>query len=194
MLAWFYHTQFILNVLLNLLTMNKFSFKNLSFPTSKDLIKAFVAVIAFGIISAATLSCKKSVSTPVRDPSLRSTTIVLTPISGNMQSGTAVFQENADHSFNVVINLTNTVKDTLMSIDIHNGSHSNMLYQAVELIGVKGTGGNATSTTSNIKEITTADYKKVPITYDGIIVYQAVINVSYSDFQDSRHVAYGDIK
>ena len=174
--------------------MNKFSFKNLSFFTSKDIMKTLVAVISFGLISVATISCKKSVATPVRDPALRSTTIILTPISGNMQSGTAIFQENADHSFNVVINVNNTVKDTLMSVDIHNGNHNNMLYQAVELNGVKGNGGLATSTTLNIKEVTNADYKKIPMTYDGIIVYQAVVNVSYSDFQDSRHVAYGDIK
>ena len=156
------------------------------------MIRLILSIAAVGILSANTISCKKISGTT--NPNLRSKTIILTPTPGNLQSGTAVFLENADHSFNVVINLTNTVKDTLMSIDIHNGNHNNMLYQAVELKGVMGTGGNATSSTLNIKEITTADYKKVPITYDGIIVYQAVVNVSYSDFQDSRHVAYGDIK
>ena len=174
--------------------MSKFNFKKFSFITSRDIIKASFAIITFAVISVTTLSCKKSVTVPVRDPSLRSKTITLMPTAGNTQSGTATFQENADHSFNVVINLNSSVKDTLMSIDMHNGTHDNMLYQAAELKGIMGTGGAVTGTTSNIKSVTTPDYKKVDMTYDGIIVYQAVVNVSYSDFQDSRHIAYGDIK
>ena len=174
--------------------MSTFSFKKLSFITPKDIVNTSFALITFALISATTLSCKKNVSTPVRDPSLRSKTITLMPTDGSTQSGTAIFQENADHSFNVVINLNNSVKDTTMSIDIHNGSHSNMLYQALELNGIKGTGGAVTGTTSNLKTITTADYKTIPITYDGIIDYQAFVNVSYSPFQDHQHLAYGDIK
>ncbi len=168
--------------------------KNLSVFTIKDISKTIIVFITAAFISTAIISCKKSVSIPVRDPLLRSTTITLTPTPGNLQSGTAVFQENTDHSFNVVINLNNTVKDTLMSIDIHNGNHTNMLYQAVELNGIKGTGGAATGTTSNIKQVTNTEYKKVSMTYDSILVYQAVVNISYSDFQDTKHVAYGDIK
>ena len=174
--------------------MNNFSFKKLSFITSKNILKVSFALIAFAVISVVTLSCKKNVSTPVRDPALRSKTIMLNPTDGNTQSGTAIFQENADHSFNVVINLNSSVKDTVMSVDIHNGTHDNMLYQAVELNGIKGTGGAVTGTTSNIKEITNAQYQKIPMTYDGIIVYPAVVNISYSGFQDHKHMAYGDIK
>lgn len=174
--------------------MSKFSFKQLSFISSKEIVKVSFALIAFAVISATSLSCKKSVSTPVRDPSLRSKTITLMPTAGSTQSGTAIFQENADHSFNVVINLNSSVKDTTMAVDIHNGSHSNMLYQALELNGIKGTGGAVTGTTSNLKTVTTPDYKTIPITYDGIIDYQAVVNISYSSFQDSRHTSYGDIK
>ena len=174
--------------------MSKFIFKTLSFGSTKDIIKGSLALIIFALISSTNLSCKKSVPAPVRDPSLRSKTIPLLPTAGNTQSGTAIFQENADHSFNVVINLNSSVKDTLMSIDMHNGNHSNMLYQAAPLNGIMGTGGAVTGTTSNIKEVTTPDYKKVAMTYDGIIVYQAVVNISYSDFQDSKHTAYGDIK
>lgn len=181
--------------LLNPKTMSKFSLKKLSFTASKDILKVSLAFVTFAVISATTLSCKKSsVPAPVRDPSLRSKTITLLPTAGSTQSGTAIFQENADHSFNVVVNLSSSVKDTLISVDIHNGNHSNMLYQAVELKGIMGTGGAVTGTTSNIKAVTTPDYKKIDMTYDGIIVYQAVVNVSYSDFQDSKHTAYGDIK
>lgn len=174
--------------------MSKLSFKKLSFITSKDVLTLMVATVGFALLSIATLSCKKSVSIPVRDPLLRSKIIMLTPTPGNSQSGTAEFQENTDHSFNVVIKLNNTIKDTLMAIDIHNGSHTNMLYQAVDLNGIKGTGGDATGTTSNIKQVTNAQYQKISMTYDSIINYQAVVNISYSDFQDSKHIAYGDIK
>ena len=153
------------------------------------LTLTFAAIIAFSAILS---SCKKNSGTS--NLNLRSKTIVLIPIGANLQSGTAVFLENADHSFNVQINLTNTVMDTVMSIDIHNGNHTSMKYHALELHGVKGTGGNVSYTTSNINMIYDANAVLGPVTYDQIIVYPGVVNISYSYAQDSRHLAYGDIQ
>lgn len=125
---------------------------------------------------------------------MRSKTIILTPTTRNLQSGAAVFLENADHSFNVQLNLANTIQDTVMSIDIHNGTHNSMKFHALGLHGIKGTGGNISYTISNINMTYDASAVLGPVTYDQIIVYAGVVNISYSYTQNSRHLVYGDIQ
>lgn len=155
------------------------------------LSRRFIVAIAFGCI--ALTSCKKDDDNAPATTTGRTTTVNLLPTDGSNVSGTAVFEENVDHTFNIRINLQNSLKDSMMPIDIHNGSYPALGRQAIDLGTIKGTGGAASGVTNNIGMITDVNGNRVTITYDSVIVYKGVINVSESPTLDHHHLAYGNI-
>ncbi|GAC1602326.1 MAG: hypothetical protein NVS3B8_13840 [Chitinophagaceae bacterium] len=138
-------------------------------------------------------SCEKT-DIPTSTATLRTKEIVLNPASGSTVNGKAVIAENADHSFNVQITLQNTVKDTVHVMHIHNGSIASPINIAVPLTTIKGTGGQATGTTLNIKTAVAASGATVNITYDSIILPGRYFNVHYSAAQINKIVANANIQ
>ena len=149
-------------------------------------------IISFVIIGSLS-SCDKS-DALTSTAALRTKEIVLNATSGSAVTGKAVIAENADHSFNVQITLQNTVKDTVHVMHIHNGSIAYPGNISIPLTDIKGTGGQATATTLNIKSATTVGGVAKPLTYDSIIIYKGYFNVHYSAAQIDKIVANADIK
>ena len=162
--------------------------KTISFKIFNLIAIAAIALMLAVIFSISFSSCKK------KNVTLRTKEIILNATAGNTQSGKAVIAENADHSFNVTITLQNTVKDTVMVMHIHNGSIAVPGTIAIPLSNIKGTGGQATGSTLNIKTATSATGTNVPITYDNIITYTGYFNIHFSVAQFSKVIANGNIQ
>ena len=158
----------------------------------KQSLRFLAFVTTFCIFS----SCQKenSDSPETKD---RKTIMPLTPSAGNSIGGSATIEENKDHSFNVKIDLTNTMKDSVIYIDMHNGSFQDPFQrQAVDLGSIIGTGGSASNVTSNIKWVTLPDLSRVRFSYDSILNFKGFINISssYSVHRVSTAIAHVTIK
>lgn len=119
---------------------------------------------------------------------MKTTVLDLIPAEGNSVSGKATIEENPDHSFNIVLNLLGTPKDSTIYIDVHNGDFQDPFgKQAINLGSIKGTGGPAYSTTRNLSHITLPDLTRAYISYDSLLTYKGFINLSY--LQNPHQVA-----
>ncbi len=158
-------------------------------------LKLRMLTVAISIASVSNFfsSCeKKDVASSTT--TLRSKEIILIPVTGSTVAGKAVFAENADHSTNIQITLENTVKDTIHVMHIHNGGISSPGNIAIPLSDIKGTGGQATGTTLNIKTATSPGGAVVNISYDSLVTYAGYVNVHYSTAQTNRSISNGNIK
>jgi hypothetical protein len=124
---------------------------------------------------------------------LRSKEYPLNAVGTSGVDGEIVISENADSSFNVLVTLGKTVKDTVHVLHIHNGSISNPGSIAVALSPVTGTGDSAQSITSNISEIQLPDSTTQKATYDDIIGFAGYVDVHYSAFKSDSLIAAAPI-
>jgi hypothetical protein len=146
----------------------------------KTNFKIFLFVFAIAITAFVVLdSCKKNkagVSTTGKEKAL---TLVASP--ANQVEGTVTIQENEDKTFNIVINLTKTAKDSMVYVDVHNGSFQDPFgKQAIDLGSIRCDGGSGSNITRNISHITLQDLSRAAISYDSILTYKAFINLSFS--------------
>lgn len=161
--------------------------------TFQSSFAAAVATLLLLIFSISFSACeKKDMATTTA--TLRTKEIILNNTTGNTQSGKAVIAENADHSFNVAITLQNTVKDTVMTMHIHNGSIASPGMIAIPLNAITGTGGQATGITLNIQAASSATGATVAVTYDNIITYTGYFEIHYSTAQMNKVITNGNIQ
>ncbi len=102
--------------------------------------------------------------------SLRSKDYALVPVGQSGVTGKVTISENANKTFNVLMVLDKSVKDTVHISHIHTGSISSPGAVAISLSNILGTGTTAQATTANINTIT----------YDSVLNYNGYINVHYS--------------
>lgn len=148
-------------------------------------------VIASAFLLFILSACEKSEENP--DPTLGSKEYVLNEVNGSGAGGKITITENADSSFNVIVNVNNSVKDTVHILHIHNGSISSPGNIAIPLTPFTGTGAAAESRTMNIKQATLADSSTVNLTYNGILNYTGYLNVHYSASRVDSLIAQGNI-
>lgn len=113
------------------------------------------------------IACDKNNDTTVTP---RKKEYSLLPVGGSGVTGKVTVSENADKTFNVLLALDKSVKDTVHISHIHNGSISSPGPVAIPLANITGTGAAAQATTSNINKFT----------YDSLLNYNGYINVHYS--------------
>ena len=167
--------------------------KTISLKKFNSISAVIIALLLAVIFSFSFSSCDKT-DVATSTATLRTKEITLSSTAGNTQSGKAVIAENADHSFNVLITLQNTVKDTVMVMHIHNGSIASPGTIAIPLSNITGTGGQATGNTLNITTATSAAATTIPVTYDNIITYLGYFDIHYSAAQITTVVANGNIQ
>jgi hypothetical protein len=155
-------------------------------------VGVFIATVLCALLISFTACDKKDAATT--SAILRTREIALLSTVGSTINGKAVIAENADHSFNILITLQNTVKDTVMVMHIHNGSITAPGTISIPLTDITGTGAQASGTTLNINSGTSAAGVKTNLSYDNIISYAGYFNVHYSAAQIGKIVANGDIK
>jgi hypothetical protein len=107
--------------------------------------------------------------------------------------GTITIAENADSSFNIMVTMNSSVKDTVHILHLHNGSMENPGTIAYDLTSVKGTGGVVQSVTSNITEIMFPDNTPRKVNWDDIISFTGYVDVHYSALQPNVLIAQGKI-
>ena len=136
----------------------------------------FPAAFCVFLSSSVLVSCKKEDATIVK----KTTVLEFIPTAENSVSGKATIEENPDHSFNIVLDLLGTPKDSTIYIDVHNGNFQDPFgKQAINLGSIKCAGGPASNTVRNLSHITLPDLTRASITYDSILTYKAFINLSY---------------
>ena len=145
-----------------------------------------------GVLTATILffACKKD---DVSKPALRSQEYPLSAAGNSGVTGKITISENTDSSFNVKVALDRSVKDTVHVLHIHNGSISSPGNIAIPLTSITGTGGAASSITSNIKQVTLPGSTVKVLTYDSILVYNGYVNVHYSAYRIDSLIAQGNI-
>jgi hypothetical protein len=102
--------------------------------------------------------------------SLRSKDYTLVPVGQSGVTGKVTISENANKTFNVLVVLNKSVKDTVHISHIHTGSISSPGAVAISLSNILGTGTTTQATTANVNTIT----------YDSVLNYNGYINVHYS--------------
>ena len=124
--------------------------------------------LAIAISFCATfMACDKNYNNA---PALRKKEYALKPVGASGVTGKVTISENADKSFNVLLVLDKSVKDTIHISHIHSGSISAPGPVAISLSNITGTGGTAQATTNSINTFT----------YDSLLTYNGYINVHYS--------------
>ena len=86
-------------------------------------------------------------------------------------TGKVRFTENTDRSFNVLVTLNKSVKDTVHLVKILHGSTTNPGAAAIALSNLTGTGNAASSETKNIRQMKLPDNSMKNINYDSIIKF-----------------------
>ena len=148
-------------------------------------------IMAMTLLSVVLFACEKSEENTT--PALRSQEYAVSAVNGSGADGKIIISENADSSFNVQVNINNSVKDTVHVMHIHNGSVGTPGSIAIPLNGITGTGAAAQSTTMNIKQVILPDSSVQNITYSQILNFNGYVNVHYSAAQIDSLVAQGNI-
>jgi hypothetical protein len=161
---------------------------------NRGLFRVSLLMMTIVLLSIIGSACSKEKSFENGDGSgqLRSMQYPLNEVNGSGVDGSIVITENADSSFNVLVNLNNSVQDTVHVLHIHNGSISNPGIIAVPLAAVTGNGGAVQSQTNNISEVLLPDNTKEPVTYDDILGFEGFVEVHFSAQTDSV-IAQGTI-
>jgi len=123
----------------------------------------------------------------------RSSEYALSAVNNSGVNGKVTITENADKSFNVLVNLDNSVKDTVHVMHIHNGSVAAQGGIAIPLTSITGTGGAAQGLTQNINSVTWPDNTVHGVTYDSILMFNGYVNVHYSMSKVDSIIAQGNI-
>jgi hypothetical protein len=155
-------------------------------------IKGKVMLVAVSaVFSVVMYSCDKD-DDGVND-NVRSSEYALAAVGNSSVAGKVTITENMDKSFNVLVNIDNSVKDTVHPLHIHNGSINAPGGIAIPLASITGTGAAAQSLTSNINSVTWPDSTVHQITYDSIIKYNGYLNVHYSASRMDSLITQGNI-
>jgi hypothetical protein len=119
----------------------------------------------------------------------------LTAVGNSGVNGKVTISENTDSSFNVLVVIDKSVKDTVHLLHLNHGSVSNPSPGdiIVQLNSITGTGGPASSTTNGIKRVKTSYDAMITFTYDSITHYNGHINVQYSAGRSDSLIAQGNI-
>jgi hypothetical protein len=155
------------------------------------MFRAVLLMMPVALVSV--FSCTKEKSYEGGGVELRSKEYPLNAVGASGVNGQIVISENADSTFNVLVTLSKTVKDTVHVLHIHNGSTTSPGSIAVQLSPVTGTGDSATSLTSNIGEITLPDHSTQKATYDDMMGFAGYVDVHYSQAKSDSLIAEGAI-
>jgi hypothetical protein len=136
-------------------------------------------------------ACKKDDTTSPGQP--RSKEYALGPVDSSGVTGKVIITENMDSSFNVLVALDKSVKDTIHIVQLRNGSISSQGGLALPLNSITGTGAAASSTTSNIKQVVLGDSTVKTMTYDSITAFNGYVNVYYSAAKMDSLIAHTNI-
>lgn len=120
------------------------------------------------------------------NPNLRTQEYTLTPVANSGITGKVTLEENADHSFNVWVNLDSSATGVTHQAAILHGSIASPGSIALMLDSIPGTGAAASSKTANVTQLWLADSSMMAVTYDSILAFDGSVNVYYSaDRMDS---------
>jgi hypothetical protein len=148
--------------------------------------------IAIALISALMpvfiISCDKD-----DDASIRWKEYPLAATGASGVTGKVRFTENTDRSFNVLVTLNKSVKDTAHLVNIYHGSNITAGAIAITLANITGTGNTASSETKNIKQMKLPDNSLKNINYDSILKFNGNVNVLYSATRSDSSIAKGNI-
>ena len=151
-------------------------------------IKQAIAIALISALMPVTMiSCDKG------DDDVRWKEYPLAATGGSGVTGKIRFTENADRSFNVLVTLNKSVKDTAHLVNILHGSTTTPGATAIELTNITGTGNTASSETKNIKQMKLPDNSLKNINYDSILKFNGNVNVLYSATRSDSSITKGNI-
>ena len=159
----------------------------------RKLLRVRFIAAASAILFIFLYSCDKNDSYNNGNNKLRSQDYSLAAVDSSGVTGKVTISENADKSFNVLVKLDKSVKDTVHVMHIHNGSIASPGSIAVPLTPVTGTGSAAEGLTTNITSVTFADSSAHTFTYDSILNFKGYVNVHYSAYKIDSLISQGDI-
>ncbi|MDX2045160.1 MAG: hypothetical protein SFU87_00145 [Chitinophagaceae bacterium] len=145
---------------------------------------AVIAVVLF-------IACKKE--DEKLQSALRSKEYSLNAFNGSGVTGKITFTENTDKSFNILVSLDKSVKDTVHLVHIRNGSIAEPGNIAIPLTSITGTGTAASSQTNNVKQAVLPDSTVKLINYDSLLNYTGYLNVHYSTFRIDSLLSQGAV-
>ena len=153
----------------------------------------FRSAIAIALMSAmlpvTMISCDKDDD----NDNLRSKEYPLAAVGNSGVTGKVTFKENTDKSFNVIVSVTKSQKDTVHLLNILNGTVANPGPVALNLANITGTGAAATSETKNVKQIKLADNSMKNVTYDSILKFTGHVKMVFSATKSDSTLASGNI-
>ena len=153
-----------------------------------SLKPAIAIALISALLPATMISCDKDDDV---NASWKEYPLAATGASG--VTGKVRFTENTDHSFNVLVTLNKSVKDTIHLVNILHGSTTTPGSTAIALSNITGTGNAASSETKNIKQLKLPDNSMKNINYDSIIRFTGNVNVLYSATRSDSSIAKGNI-
>jgi hypothetical protein len=160
----------------------------------RGLFRVSLLMMSIVLVSIIVSACSKEKSFENGDGSggLRSKEYPLNEVNGSGVDGSIVITENADSTFNVLVNLNKSEQDTGYVLHMHHGSISNPGAIAILLTAVTGTGGAVQSETTNIREVRLPDNTRERVTYDDILSFEGYVDV-HAGTQTDPVIAQGTI-
>ena len=153
-----------------------------------SLKPAIAIALISALLPATMISCDKDDDVDAR---WKEYPLAATGASG--VTGKIRFTENTDHSFNVLVSLNKSIKDTVHLVNILHGITTTPGSTAIALSNITGTGNAASSETKNIKQLKLPDNSMKNINYDSIIKFTGNVNVLYSATRSDSSIAKGNI-
>jgi len=152
-------------------------------------IKPAIAIALISALLPATMiSCDKD-----DDANIRWKEYPLAATGASGVTGKIRFTENTDRSFNVLVTLNKSVKDTIHLVNILHGTSTTPGPVAIALANITGTGNTASSETKNVKQLKLPDNTLKNINYDSIVKFNGNVNVLYSATRSDSSIAKGNI-
>jgi hypothetical protein len=160
----------------------------------RGLFRVSLLMMSIVLVSIIVSACSKEKSFENGDGSggLRSKEYPLNEVNDSGVDGSIVITENADSTFNVLVNLNKSEQDTGYVLHMHHGSISNPGAIAILLTAVTGTGGAVQSETNNIREVRLPDNTRERVTYDDMLSFEGYVDV-HAGTQTDPVIAQGTI-
>lgn len=149
---------------------------------------AMAIALISAVMPATMISCDKD-----DDVATRYKEYPLAATGNSGVTGKVRFTENTDKSFNVLVSLNKSVKDTVHLVNILHGTTTTPGAVAIALANITGSGAAASSETKNVKQLRLPDNSMKNITYDSIIKFTGHVNVLYSATRSDSSIAKGNI-
>jgi hypothetical protein len=158
----------------------------------RKLLRGRFIAAASVILFVFLYSCDKN-DDDTTNNTMRSQDYSLVAVDSSGITGKVTISENFDKSFNVLVKLDNSVKDTVHVMHIHNGSIASPGSIAIPLTPITGTGGAVQANTANITSVVFPDSSVHSFTYDSILNFKGYLNVHYSSFKIDSLISQGNI-